>query len=154
MRLAGSAIVVTLALLAACKAQQTTAPDNETTGLSDEAIVFSIRQVPEGDSCRTVFPVTYPADIPPHQRVFPFDDVESSWARDFPLTLPLPPDHLHDIVRNSDGTISSIAGTTAHGCAARRWVFDPGRCLSGSCPPALFVESDQMGNLTVRRAGR
>lgn len=136
-------------LLSACAAPQTT----DTPAVSREAVVFSIRQVPEGDSCRTVFPVTYPADVRSHEIVFPFDAVGSPWGRDRTISIPFPPDHTHDIVRNADGTVSTIAGTTANGCAPRTWDFDASRCVSGNCPPIRFVESDQMGTITMRGTG-
>jgi hypothetical protein len=142
-------LVGALVAMSACEAPRATG----TSEISRDAVVYSIRQVPEGDSCRTVFPVTYPADIPPHEIVFPFDAVGSPWGRERTISVPFAPDHSHDIVRNADGTVSTIAGTTANGCAPRTWDFDASRCVSGDCPPIRFVESDQMGTITMRRTG-
>ena len=149
MKAAKPSLLAIVALLSACDEPQVTG----STAAGRDAVVFSIRQVPEGDSCRTVFPVTYPADIQPHEIVFPFDAVGSSWGRDRTISIPVPPDHIHDVLRNADGTVTTIAGTVANGCAPRTWDFDASRCVSGNCPPIRFVESDQMGTITMRRTG-
>lgn len=142
-------VIASLAFLFSCDAPQAT----QTAEASRDAVVFSIRQVPEGDSCRTVFPVTYPADVRPHEIAFPFEAVDNPWGRDRTISIPFPPDHTHEIVRSADGTVSTIAGTTANGCAPRTWDFDASRCVSGNCPPIRFVESDQMGTIKMRGTG-
>lgn len=147
-----------LVVLSACDAP----PVPQDAAVTRGAVVYSVKQLAgssdrpqynDSRACRVAFSVTYPADVTPHQRQIDIRMLDSAALGSFdssgPLTLPFPSDR-PDLQRNSDGTITwQGRGTSFSPCRSTSWQFVIGPCLSGDCPRATFVRSDQMGDISV-----
>ena len=158
---AGLALATCLAL-AACipeMSSESARPAPPETAANPDAVVLSARQVAGSakgatSGCRVRFPITYPADVPPHARqirVFQVDAPTSvaNTVYDDAWRFPISPDRPY-LTSNPDGTITWRGfGKSFAPCQHTSWVVEIGQCVSGDCPPATFYPSRDMGDISV-----
>uniref|UniRef100_UPI003B51BB07 hypothetical protein n=1 Tax=Roseovarius indicus TaxID=540747 RepID=UPI003B51BB07 len=159
--MAGLALATCLAL-AACypeRPSESASPTPPEAAPNPDAVVLSARQVSgsaEGatSGCRVRFPITYPADVPPHRRqirVYPMDAPTSvaNTIYDDAWRFPISPNRPY-LRSNPDGTITWRGfGKRFAPCQHTSWVVEIGECVSGECPPATFYPSRDMGDISV-----